>query len=185
MLVAGAAWAKGERSGAFDYFEMALSWSPNWCAREGDAKNSPQCDARHDHGWILHGLDPGRTWRWAQGRSGQLVEFQTHAFGEEALLDLPALGFNAQSLNYLNFLIVDPIYAAALYRDGVLVQIPRSERYAIHKLIVADRRRGRADQIKAIKDREQAAFLIAVLAEDRPVALAEAYHDALAPGPKW
>jgi ribonuclease T2 len=45
-------------AGEFDYYVLALSWSPNWCAVEGDAKGSDQCDARHDHGWILHGLWP-------------------------------------------------------------------------------------------------------------------------------
>jgi ribonuclease T2 len=53
-----AARAEGERAGAFDYYVMALSWSANWCALEGDARNSPQCDEREDHGWILHGLWP-------------------------------------------------------------------------------------------------------------------------------
>ncbi|GAA4222197.1 ribonuclease T2 [Sagittula marina] len=48
--------ADGEKAGKFDYFVMALSWSPNWCALEGDARNSPQCD--EDHGWVLHGLWP-------------------------------------------------------------------------------------------------------------------------------
>jgi ribonuclease T2 len=42
----------------FDYYVMALSWSPNWCEREGDAKNSPQCAPDREHGWILHGLWP-------------------------------------------------------------------------------------------------------------------------------
>ncbi len=50
--------AEGERAGAFDYYVLSLSWSPNWCALEGDARGSEQCDARHDHGWILHGLWP-------------------------------------------------------------------------------------------------------------------------------
>jgi ribonuclease T2 len=50
--------AEGERAGDFDYFVLSLSWSPNWCAIEGDARRSPQCDAAHDHGWILHGLWP-------------------------------------------------------------------------------------------------------------------------------
>ena len=50
--------AKGEIAGEFDYYVLALSWSPNWCALEGDARNSAQCDARHDHGWIMHGLWP-------------------------------------------------------------------------------------------------------------------------------
>tara|TARA_R110000751_G_scaffold2340_4_gene12398 strand:+ start:162 stop:791 length:630 start_codon:yes stop_codon:yes gene_type:complete len=51
-------WAENDRAGVFDYYVMSLSWSPNWCAREGDARRSPQCDASQDHGWILHGLWP-------------------------------------------------------------------------------------------------------------------------------
>jgi len=50
--------AEGERAGVFDYYVVALSWSPNWCLREGDAKGSPQCDNGTGHGWILHGLWP-------------------------------------------------------------------------------------------------------------------------------
>lgn len=48
----------GDTAGTFDYYVVSLSWSPNWCALEGDARGSDQCDARHDHGWILHGLWP-------------------------------------------------------------------------------------------------------------------------------
>lgn len=133
----------------------------------------------------LPGVQPGQTWRWAQGGSGQLVEFLTPAFGEESVRPLQALGVSAQSLNYLNFLIAEPVHAAALYRSGVLVQIPRPERYAIHKLIIADRRRDGSGSLKAAKDREQAAFLIQALAEDRPDDLAHAYTDAMATGPRW
>jgi ribonuclease T2 len=50
--------ADEDRAGEFDYYVLSLSWSPNWCLREGDARGSDQCDARHDHGWILHGLWP-------------------------------------------------------------------------------------------------------------------------------
>ena len=50
--------AEGERAGDFDYYVVALSWSPNWCLREGDARGSPQCAAGTGHGWILHGLWP-------------------------------------------------------------------------------------------------------------------------------
>ncbi len=133
----------------------------------------------------LPGLDPGRTWRWVQGGSGQLVEFLTPAFGEETIRELPALGVNAQALNYLNFLIAEPIKAAAIYRSGVLVQVPRPERYAIHKLIIADRRRDGAGSLKASKDREQAAFLIEAMAEDRPDDLSRAYATAMGVGPRW
>lgn len=53
-----AAIADGERAGAFDYYVLSLSWSPTWCALEGDARGSPQCDPERDHGWVLHGLWP-------------------------------------------------------------------------------------------------------------------------------
>ena len=47
-----------ERAGDFDYYVMSLSWSANWCALEGDSRNSPQCDPEAEFGWILHGLWP-------------------------------------------------------------------------------------------------------------------------------
>lgn len=130
-------------------------------------------------------INDRQIWKWRQSHSEAMVEFLTPAFGDEKVKPLPALGVSALALNYLNFLIADPIHAVALYRSGVLVQIPRPERFAIHKLIVADRRHGGPDQLKARKDRAQAEFLIAVLAEDRPDELAEAYEDALARGPRW
>ena len=32
--------AKDDVAGEFDYYVLALSWSPNWCAIEGDATPS-------------------------------------------------------------------------------------------------------------------------------------------------
>jgi ribonuclease T2 len=58
LLTTMAAWAEGEKAGEFDYYVLSLSWSPTWCALEGDARNSPQCDASSDHGWVMHGLWP-------------------------------------------------------------------------------------------------------------------------------
>ena len=54
--------AAEDKAGQFDYYVMALSWSPNWCELEGDAKGSDQCPAHHDHGWILHGQWPQYHW---------------------------------------------------------------------------------------------------------------------------
>ena len=130
-------------------------------------------------------LDPRKTWKWEDANKETLVEFLTPSFGEEGIRDLPALGVSAQALHHLNYLIADPIPSVALYRSGILVQIPRPERYAIHKLIVADRRKTGTNSLKARKDRAQADFLIEVLAEDRPDELRDAYHDALNRGPKW
>jgi hypothetical protein len=131
-------------------------------------------------------LDSGKVWRWRQSRGEILVEFLTPSFSEEeGLREFPALGVSAQALHHLNYLIAEPIHAAAVYRDGVLVKVPRAERFAIHKLIVADRRREGPDSLKARKDLLQAELLIAMLAEDRPGDLAEAYHDAMNRGPRW
>lgn len=131
-------------------------------------------------------LKNNAVWRWRQTKSDTLIEFLTPSFtADENIRDLPALGVSAQSLHFLNYLIADPIPTAALYRSGVLIQIPRPERYAIHKLIVANRRQGGPDAIKSRKDRLQAAFLIRVLAQDRPDDLKEAHADALSRGPKW
>ncbi len=58
LLGAAPALADGERPGDFDYYVLALSWSPTWCALEGDDRGSPQCDPDADFGWVLHGLWP-------------------------------------------------------------------------------------------------------------------------------
>jgi hypothetical protein len=131
-------------------------------------------------------LDRTPAWRWKQTRQETLVEFLTPSFDEaEDIKPLAALGVHAQALHHLNYLLAEPIQAAVPYRSGVLVQIPRPEAFAIHKLIVADRRKGGPDATKAAKDRAQAAFLIDVLSQDRPDDLAEAYADAVGRGPRW
>ena len=56
-LISGPAAADG-RPGDFDYYVLALSWSPTWCALEGRAEGSEQCDADAGFGWVLHGLWP-------------------------------------------------------------------------------------------------------------------------------
>lgn len=129
---------------------------------------------------------PGKVWRWQQSKSRTLVEFLTPSFEEdEGLKPLRALGVSAQSLHFLNFPISNPIFAAAVYRDGALIRIPRPERYAIHKLIVSDRSKDGSDSLKSQKDLQQALLLISVLAEDRPTDLKEAYEAAMANGPQW
>ncbi|NIZ10913.1 GSU2403 family nucleotidyltransferase fold protein [Pseudooceanicola sp. HF7] len=129
-------------------------------------------------------LDNRQAWRWTQSKSGTLVEFLTPAFGEEGLRPLAALDVRAQALHYLNYLIAEPIHAVALYRSGVLVQVPRPERFAIHKLIVSTRRPA-GDRLKSEKDRRQAEVLCRALAEDRPDELADALEEARSRGPQW
>ncbi|MBF9048731.1 ribonuclease T [Roseobacter sp. HKCCD9010] len=58
LLVAGIARAEGEAAGEFDYYVLSLSWTPSWCAIEGDARESEQCDPGQGYGFTLHGLWP-------------------------------------------------------------------------------------------------------------------------------
>ncbi len=64
LFTAVSAMAEGEQAGEFDYYVMSLSWSPTWCALEGDGRGSPQCDASADFGWVLHGLWPQYNRGW-------------------------------------------------------------------------------------------------------------------------
>lgn len=63
LVGASPALADGEKAGVFDYYVLALSWSPNWCLREGDDRDAPECAAGAGRGWTLHGL-------WPQYESG-------------------------------------------------------------------------------------------------------------------
>ncbi|MGH1331899.1 MAG: ribonuclease T2 family protein [Paracoccaceae bacterium] len=62
MIGAGPVLGDGEPAGAFDYYVLALSWSPSWCALEGDQRGSPQCE--RPLGWVLHGLWPQNERGW-------------------------------------------------------------------------------------------------------------------------
>lgn len=132
------------------------------------------------------GLDPrGRSTRWKLKGGAALIDFLAPRMqSKKEIVKIEPLDIYAQTLPFLNFLIADPIPAVALYRSGVLVQIPRPERYAIHKLIVSQRRSG-PGLAKIPKDLAQAEALIRVLAEDRPGELGAAYELAFTSGRKW
>lgn len=95
-----------------------------------------------------------------------------------------ALGAYATPLRSLDYLIHESTSAAVLYRSGVLVNVPQPARYAVHKLIVATRRKV-PSSTKPTKDLEQSAALVRVLAEDRPDELEEAFFEAYERGRSW
>ena len=85
IWLAGAAWAEGEQAGEFDYYVLSLSWTPSWCALEGDDRASPQCDPGQGYGFTLHGLWPQYDEGWpsfcpsaerppTRGQTGAMVD---------------------------------------------------------------------------------------------------------------
>lgn len=45
-------------AGNFDFYVLALSWSPGFCELEGKGKHRAQCDAGAGQGFVTHGLWP-------------------------------------------------------------------------------------------------------------------------------
>jgi ribonuclease T2 len=44
--------------GDFDFYVLALSWSPSYCEAEGEDANRQQCEAGRPYAFVVHGLWP-------------------------------------------------------------------------------------------------------------------------------
>ncbi|MDB5512911.1 MAG: ribonuclease [Enterovirga sp.] len=53
-----AAQERGGRPGEFDFYVLALSWSPQFCESTGLSRGSAQCDSDRKLGFTVHGLWP-------------------------------------------------------------------------------------------------------------------------------
>lgn len=119
------------------------------------------------------------------GRSGFRVDVLTtsRGRGRDAPSRLPALRTDATPLRFLDYVLRETTEAAILHKGGVLVRVPSPARFAVHKLLVSQRRT--ADTAKARKDIAQAQSLIEALAERDPEGLRGAYAEARARGKNW
>jgi ribonuclease T2 len=56
------------QTGVFDYYVLALSWSPTFCADVGEKRRDPQCAPREGrpYAFVLHGLWPQHERGWPQ-----------------------------------------------------------------------------------------------------------------------
>ena len=99
---------------------------------------------------------------------------------------LRALRAHGQLLRFLDFLLYREVNAVALHGPGVPINVPAPERFALHKLLVSQFRAETAQsQTKSRKDLAQAAALIRVLSQDRPLELKYAWDELRARGPSW
>jgi hypothetical protein len=106
------------------------------------------------------------------------VELLTPLIGADSSkpIYMQALKSYASPLRFLDYLIKEPVQAVVVAGDGIFVNVPQPTRYAIHKLMLSNRRPV-SMQVKAIKDLNQAACLLETLAQDRPVELCPALKD--------
>jgi len=128
----------------------------------------------------LQGLDPRTPPASFRSASGFMVDLLTPQLRRSDPNPMPLAGLKAGAvpLQHLRWLIETPVLAAALHGSGVALRVPSPARFAIHKLIVAQKRAG--DRSKRTKDLQQAKALIEVLQASDPFALSDAYEMACA-----
>lgn len=100
------------------------------------------------------------------------------------LMELPSLETKALSLKYLDFLIHDEIRGVAMGDKGILVNLPQPGKFAIHKLLVSNLRKGE-DVVKIPKDIAQASALIHCMMAHDPASLKAAWDEAWDIGAAW
>lgn len=86
-------------------------------------------------------------------------------------------------LQHIAWLIADPVPTVALWGAGVPVAIPQPARYAVQKLILAQKR-DPGSRLKRSKDLAQAKALIEALLRHDPFALEDTIATARAQGEK-
>jgi hypothetical protein len=88
-------------------------------------------------------------------------------------VDVPGTG-HADAPAYLRYLTAQTQDGAVMSKHGVAaVRVPLAERFALHKLVVAQLRTARSQ--KGMRDQQQAAILIAALGDLHPGTLVAAY----------
>jgi hypothetical protein len=140
---------------------------------------------------VPHQADPQHSTKF-RSRDGFMVEFLTPNTSSEDYVgrpaDVPALGrASAEPLRFLDFLIYEPARAVLLYGPGCPVLVPAPPRYAVHKMIIASRRRGDTNgRTKTRKDIEKAQVLVEALGQSRRSdEFAAAFAEAFDRGPHW
>ncbi|MEM6959958.1 MAG: GSU2403 family nucleotidyltransferase fold protein [Myxococcota bacterium] len=97
---------------------------------------------------------------------------------------IPQLDAHAMPVRFLDYLLRDPVPAALLWQSGIFVTVPSPARYALHKLMVAERRNP-TEHSKTSKDLAQTEALLDVLLSDQPEELAQRWSELRAKGPAW
>jgi hypothetical protein len=125
---------------------------------------------------------PASRFSTAQGFQVDLIT-PTRQRGDSNPMPMRALDAGAAPLQYLDWLISEPVTTVALWGSGVTINVPQPARFAVHKLILAQKR-DLGTRPKRQKDLAQADALIEALLANDPFALQDALDDARQKGQK-
>jgi hypothetical protein len=104
--------------------------------------------------------------------------------GDEPVF-LKSLNLTLQPLKFMELSLEDPMKSTLLVRNGPLVvNIPRPQRFALHKLIVHGER-SLDQRTKSTKDLVQAAALLDYLLDHDPDLVKDSWLDVSSRGPGW
>jgi hypothetical protein len=131
------------------------------------------------------GLNPRSLPSKFRTKNGFLVDLLTPMRRRNDVNPMPLkqLRAGAVPLQHIDWLIEDPAETVVLYGAGVLAMVPQPARYAVHKLIISQKRVG-LDNPKRRKDLIQAQSLMQALDNMDPYALKTALNDARSRGKK-
>jgi len=166
----GVTWSAGFETKDIDLGRMVkVSTKPSHKTSEillkAGFRQVPQLNRKHPPTNFIH-------------KNGMKINFLTPLIGKPnpAPALLHGAGVHAEPIRFLDYLIKDPQEAVIFTRNGVLVSVPQSARYALHKCIIYQYRR---DDAKRQKDLLQAQSILTVLeVEERmPHLIIDAWND--------
>lgn len=83
---------RGAEPGTFDFYVLSLSWSPSYCALEGDSADRRQCAGPRRHGFVVHGLWPQYERGYPEFCRSRLADRVPRALGEQFFDIMPGMG---------------------------------------------------------------------------------------------
>lgn len=128
----------------------------------------------------IHSKQPPSRFRTANGFLLDLIT-ATRRRTDTNPMPLEELGAGAAPLQYVDWLITDPVRTVALWGSGVSINVPQPARFAVHKLILAQKR-DVGSRLKRQKDLSQADALIDALRLNDPYVLQDVLIDAASAG---
>lgn len=76
----------------FDFYVLALSWSPTFCDSEAAGRNREQCGEDKDFSWVVHGLWPQNKKGWPENCPTSEGDRVPERIGRTVMDIMPSMG---------------------------------------------------------------------------------------------